>query len=70
MCGTEEIDGLIARGRSETAPAARHAIYRRIEEIIGRESLLLPLFHEQTYRFAAAEVQGLSLDYGAAPVDY
>lgn len=44
--------GLIARGGSETAPAARHAIYRWIEEIIARESLLLPRFFEQTYRFA------------------
>jgi ABC-type transport system substrate-binding protein len=70
LCGSEEIDSLLAKGRSETAPAARHAIYRAIEEILARESLLLPLFHEQTYRFGRPEVDGLSLNYGAAAVNY
>ena len=70
LCGSGEVDRLIARGRSETSPAVRHGIYRQIEEIIARDSLLLPLFHEQTYRFARPEVQGLSLSYGAITVDY
>jgi peptide/nickel transport system substrate-binding protein len=70
LCGSTELDRLIARGRSETSPAARHAVYRQIEEIIARDALLLPLFHEQTYRFARPEVEGLSLSYGAIAVDY
>ncbi|MEP6922539.1 MAG: ABC transporter substrate-binding protein [bacterium] len=70
LCGSTEVDRLIARGRSETSPATRHAIYRQIEEIIVRDRLLLPLFHEQTYRFARPEVEGLSLSYGAMTVDY
>ncbi len=70
LCGSTEVDRLIARGRSETSPAARHAIYRQIEEIIARDRLLLPLFHEQTYRFARPEVEGLSLSYGVITVDY
>jgi ABC-type transport system substrate-binding protein len=70
MCGSAEVDRLIARGRSETSPAARHAVYRQIEEIIARDRLLLPLFHEQTYRFARPEVEGLSLSYGGLVVDY
>ncbi len=70
LCGSAEVDRLIARGRSETSPAARHAIYRQIEEIIARDRLLLPLFHEQSYRFARPEVKGLSLSYGAMAVDY
>ena len=68
--GSPEVDRLIARGRSETSPAARHAVYRQIEEIIARDRLLLPLFHEQTYRFARPEVEGLSLTYGVTAVDY
>jgi len=52
---------LIAQARTETAPAARHAVYREIEETIAREALLLPLFHEQAYRFARPEVEGLSI---------
>jgi len=70
LCGSPEIDRLIERGRLETSPAARHAVYRQIEEIIARDTLLLPLFHEQTYRFARPEVEGLSLYYGATAVDY
>jgi ABC-type oligopeptide transport system substrate-binding subunit len=70
LCGSTEVDRLIARGRSEASPAARHAIYRQIEEIIVRDRLLLPLFHEQTYRFARPEVEGLSLSYGVIAVDY
>ncbi|HEU4479480.1 MAG TPA: ABC transporter substrate-binding protein, partial [Pyrinomonadaceae bacterium] len=70
VCGSAEVDRLIARGRSETSPAARHEIYRQIEEIIARDRLLLPLFHEQTYRLARPEVEGLSLSYGSIAVDY
>jgi peptide/nickel transport system substrate-binding protein len=70
LCGSPEVDRLIARGRSESSPAARHAIYRQIEEIIARDRLLMPLFHEQAYRFARPEVEGLSLAYGGIAVDY
>jgi ABC-type transport system substrate-binding protein len=61
FCGSAELDRLIAQGRTETAPAARDAIYREIEETVAREALLLPLFHEQAYRFARPEVDGLSV---------
>jgi len=70
LCGSAELDRLIVRGRSETSPPARHAIYRQIEDIIARENLLIPLFHEQTYRFVRPEIEGLSLSYGSIAVDY
>jgi peptide/nickel transport system substrate-binding protein/oligopeptide transport system substrate-binding protein len=70
FCGTPEIDRLIEKGRGETSPALRHLLYREIEEIIARDALLLPLFHEQTYRFARPEVEGLAVSYGAPAVDY
>jgi ABC-type transport system substrate-binding protein len=70
MCGAPELDRLIERGRSEPAPALRHSIYREIEERIGREALILPLFHEQVYRFARPEVEGLSLSVAGSAVDY
>jgi ABC-type transport system substrate-binding protein len=60
-CGTPEIDRLLAQGRSESDPDARHTIYRRIEEILARDALLLPLFHEQSYRFARPDVEGLTV---------
>ncbi|MCA1582665.1 MAG: ABC transporter substrate-binding protein, partial [Acidobacteria bacterium] len=47
-----EIDRLIDQARAETDPRARHSLYRKVEEIVARESLLLPLFHDQVYAFA------------------
>ncbi len=64
LCGSAEVDRLVERGRAETAPAARHAIYRQIEELVAREALVLSLFHEQAYRFARPEVEALSVSFG------
>lgn len=61
ICDSPEIDHLIERGRREVDPALRHSIYREIEEIVAREALLIPLFHEQTYRFRQPSVRGLRL---------
>ena len=58
--GNAEIDDLADRARAETDPRIRHSLYRRVEEIIVREALLLPLFHDQVYCFARPEVEGLS----------
>ena len=70
FCGSAEIDSLIEKGRAEASPLARHSLYRQIEEIIVRDALLIPLFHEQAYRFVRPEVEGLSLSYGVTAVDY
>ncbi len=69
-CGTPEIDRLVERGRTETDPGVRHRIYREIEQIIIRQALLLPLFHEQTYRFAAPEVQDFEVHISRETVPY
>jgi ABC-type transport system substrate-binding protein/serine/threonine protein kinase len=65
--GGPEIDRLTEQGRAETNPRRRHSIYRQIEELIAREALLLPLFHDQAYCFARPEVEGL-LSVGSNPV--
>jgi ABC-type transport system substrate-binding protein/serine/threonine protein kinase len=59
MMGGPEIDQLAERGRAEADPRLRHSIYRQVEELIVREALLLPLFHDQVYCFARPEVEGL-----------
>lgn len=41
-----------------------------MEEILVRDALLLPLFHEQIYRFARPEVEGLSLGFASPAVAY
>ncbi len=70
MCGTPEIDRLAERGRAEIDPRARHSIYRQIEESVAREAILLPLFHEQVYRFVRPEVEGLQLGLSFPTVSY
>ena len=70
FCGTPELDRLIERGRVEIDPAARHTIYREVDEMISREALLMPLFHEQVYRFVRPEVEGLALSFAAPEVSY
>jgi ABC-type transport system substrate-binding protein len=70
LCGTPETDRMIAQGRAETDPQARHAIYRQFEELLEREALVMPLFHEQVYRFSRPEVDGLSVSYWQPTVAY
>jgi ABC-type transport system substrate-binding protein/serine/threonine protein kinase len=70
LCGLPEIDRLIERGRTETAPSARHTLYREVEETIAREAIVLPLFHEQAYRFARPEIEGLAVSFGIPTVAY
>jgi ABC-type oligopeptide transport system substrate-binding subunit len=70
LCGLPEIDRLVERGRMESAPSARHALYREVEETIAREALVLPLFHEQAYRFARPELEGLTVAFGIPTVSY
>jgi ABC-type oligopeptide transport system substrate-binding subunit len=70
LCSVPEIDRLVERGRAETSPSVRHSLYRQIEETIAREVLLVPLFHEQAYRFARPEVEGLTVSFGSPTVAY
>jgi ABC-type oligopeptide transport system substrate-binding subunit len=69
-CGSAELDRLIEKGRTESEPAVRHSLYREIEQILAREALMLPLFHEQAYRFSRPEVEGLSVSFGLPTVAY
>lgn len=70
FCGSAEIDQLIEKARIESEPAMRHHIYREIEEVISRHALLLPLFHEQAYRFAGPQVEGLDVTFALPHVAY
>jgi ABC-type transport system substrate-binding protein len=70
LCSVPEIDRLVERGRAETSPSVRHSLYRQIEETIAREVLIVPLFHEQAYRFARPEVEGLTVSFGSPTVAY
>jgi len=70
VCGDPEVDRLAERARAEIDPRTRHSLYRRIEEHVAREALLLPLFHEQVYRFAQPEIEGMQLGLALPSVAY
>jgi ABC-type oligopeptide transport system substrate-binding subunit len=60
---SSEIDALIEKGRTEADPTKRHSCYRQIEEILRKQSLLLPLFYEKLYCFSRPQIEGLELNY-------
>jgi ABC-type oligopeptide transport system substrate-binding subunit len=64
------MDRLCIRGRTETRTELRHEIYQEAEQLIARRAILLPLFHEQTYRFARPEVQDFEVTFGLQTVPY
>ena len=61
---------LATHGLAESDPGVRHAVYREVEEMIAREALLLPLFHDQLYRFGRPELEGLEISFSPPYVDY
>lgn len=70
LCGSPEKDALVEAARRESDPAARHSLYRGVEAALVREVTLLPLFHEQVYRFARPELQGLRVGFSMPAVPY
>ncbi len=70
MCGRRDVDGLCERGRRELDPALRHAVYRELEELLAREALLVPLLHEQSYRFLHPSIEGVRVYYALPEIRY
>ncbi|PWT91222.1 MAG: hypothetical protein C5B54_05695, partial [Acidobacteria bacterium] len=70
FCGIPEMDKLIEKGQTETRPQLRHEIYQEAEKMLMDRALLLPLFHEQTYRFARPEIQDFEVVFSIQSVPY
>ncbi len=70
MVGSAQLDRLSAAGRHEADPGLRHAAYREVEEILRRDALLLPLFHEQAVRCCQPSLRGLRLGLTVPEVRY
>ena len=70
LCGTPEIDRLVERARTEASSTARHNLYRQFEEILFRQAIIVPLFHEHAYRFAHPDVKGLKISFSTTVVYY
>jgi ABC-type transport system substrate-binding protein len=58
---TPEFDRLAEEARTEVRPAAREALYRRLESLLLDSAALVPLFHEIDDRIAGPSVRGLNL---------
>lgn len=65
FCGTDALDALIMDGRTGESLEKRYDAYRSIEELIRRESLLVPLFYGQRFCFAQAAWEGTRVTYFA-----
>lgn len=70
ICGTSQIDKMIESARGQTDPAIRHAIYQEIEQVFARYSVVMPLFHEQIYRFYQRGLSRLRFRFGRPEVAY
>jgi serine/threonine protein kinase/ABC-type transport system substrate-binding protein len=68
--GTPELDRLIEKGRAETRPQVRHQIYQEADRLLTERAIILPLFHEKTYRFASPETQDFELNLAIQVVPY
>src|SRR5262249_23729495 len=67
---SEERDRLFEEGRLERRPAAREAIYRRFENTLLDDAVLIPLLHELDYRLSGPGVVGLTLRSGAPFINF
>ena len=56
--------------QTATSEAARTRALADVQRIAAEQALLLPLFHEQLYRFARPEVDGLAIGFGQPIVQY
>ena len=53
-----------------SAPPAREALYRRFEQLLVDDAVLIPLFHEVDYRIAGPGVKGVKLSSSPPFVSY
>ena len=65
-----KVQRLIALGRKEKDPNLRRSIYLELEDMLSKNAVLLPLFHEQVYRFVRPGLKGLKFTFSYPTVAY
>ncbi len=59
--GSDHLDPLLEGARQQIDPAVRQSLYRKLEDELAAQHVLLPLFHDVDYRVAGPRVRGLVL---------
>ena len=67
---SQEADRILEEARVESRAAHREALYRKFEQLLLDEAVLIPLFHEIDYRIAAPSVRGVMLSSTPPFVSY
>ena len=67
---SEEADRILEEARVESRAAHREGLYRKFEQLLLDEAVLIPLFHEIDYRIAAPSVRGVVLSSTPPFVSY
>jgi ABC-type transport system substrate-binding protein len=65
-----EADRVLEDARAEARPAVRESLYRRFEDQLVEQAVLVPLFHDIDYRLASPRVRGLRLSSTHPYVNY
>jgi ABC-type transport system substrate-binding protein len=68
--GNAELDRLVTMTRAEFDPGIRRSLFLEIENLLFRDAVLLPLFHERLSRFLRPELRGLKLTFSYPTVAY
>ncbi len=64
------LDELIERARAETWLGEREKLYRKIENVLLEDDVILPLFHEIDCRVASSRIRGLAMRSTPPYVNY
>jgi ABC-type transport system substrate-binding protein len=70
LCSSETMNGLLVQARRDHDPARRYAAYQAIEQELSTGFLLIPFFHEKSYRFIQPSVRDLRLGMCSPEVHY
>jgi len=65
-----EADAILLEARAESRPDVRVGLYRKFENLLEEEGVLLPLFHETNYRIPGPRVRALVLKNSPPYVNY
>jgi ABC-type oligopeptide transport system substrate-binding subunit len=67
---SKELDELLENARIESKPIIKEKLYKKVEDFLLENYVVLPLFHEIDYRVASPNIKGLTLSNTPPYVNY